>query len=77
MLVEPKLKTLLELVKTSSREELMWMNGYLAGLLERPSQQVAVETAVQQVANIIQQPVPAPTAAPAKPAVQKITLAYG
>ncbi len=36
MLVEPKLKTLLELVKTSTREELVWMNGYLAGLLERP-----------------------------------------
>lgn len=77
MLVEPKLKTLLELVKTSSREELMWMNGYLAGLLERPSQQASVETAVQQAASIIQQPLPAPAAAPAKPAVQKITLAYG
>lgn len=77
MLVEPKLRTLLELVKTSSREELMWMNGYLAGLLERPSQPVSVESAVQEVANIIQQPVPAPVALPAKPAVQKITLAYG
>ncbi|WP_127128788.1 diflavin oxidoreductase [Pseudoflavitalea rhizosphaerae] len=77
MLVEPKLKTLLELVKTSSREELVWMNGYLAGLLERPAAPVAAEGALQQAANIIQQPLVAPSAAPAKPAVQKITLAYG
>lgn len=77
MLVEPKLKTLLELVKTSTREELVWMNGYLAGLLERPQQAASTEAAVQQAANIIQQPIAAPAAAVAKPAVQKITLVYG
>lgn len=69
MLVEPKLKTLLELVRTSTREELVWMNGYLAGLLERPAE--ATAAAIQEVANILQQP------ATTKPAVQKITLAYG
>src|SRR5687767_3687630 len=64
MLVEPKLKMLLELVNTSSKEELIWMNGYLAGLL-------AQNQPVTQ---------PAPVAAevrPAVPAVQKITIAYG
>lgn len=64
MLVEPKLKMLLELVNSSSKEELIWMNGYLAGLL-------AQNQPVQQ---------PAPVAAevkPAVPAVQKITIAYG
>lgn len=75
MLVEPKLKTLLELVKTATREELVWMNGYLAGLLERPSGAASVTSAVQQVASIIQQPSAA--ALPSKPTVQKITLAYG
>lgn len=81
MLVEPKLKTLLELVKTSTREELMWMNGYLAGLLERATSAASAETALQQAATILQQPAGAPVAtvapSPAKPAVQKITLAYG
>lgn len=63
MLVEPKLKTLLELLNSSSREELIWMNGYLAGLL-------AQNQPVQQAA-------PVPVAAEVKPAVQKITIAYG
>lgn len=63
MLVEPKLKVLLDLVNSSSKEELIWMNGYLAGLL-------AQNQPVQQTA-------PAPVAAAAKPAVQKITIAYG
>jgi sulfite reductase (NADPH) flavoprotein alpha-component len=64
MLVEPKLKMLLDLVNTSSKEELIWMNGYLAGLL-------AQHQPVQQAA-------PLPVAAEVKqPAVQKITIAYG
>ena len=64
MLVEPKLKTLLELVNTSNREELVWINGYLAGLLaQRTEPSVAA--------------LPAPQAAIAKPTVQKITIAYG
>nr|WP_315818136.1 flavodoxin domain-containing protein [Paraflavitalea speifideiaquila] len=63
MLVEPKLKMLLDLVNTSSKEELIWMNGYLAGLL-------AQNQPVQQAA-------PLPVAAEVKPAVQKITIAYG
>lgn len=67
MLVEPKLKTLLDLVQSSNREELVWMNGYLAGLLAQPSP-VAPATASG--------PLPAP-AAPVPPAVQKITIAYG
>ncbi|HKP32362.1 MAG TPA: flavodoxin domain-containing protein [Chitinophagaceae bacterium] len=33
MLGEPKLKILLDLVNHSSQEELVWMNGYLTGLL--------------------------------------------
>lgn len=33
MLSESKLKSLLDLVQSSSREELVWMNGYLSGLV--------------------------------------------
>jgi sulfite reductase (NADPH) flavoprotein alpha-component len=69
MLVEPKMKLLLELLNSSSREELIWMNGYLAGLLAQPqhAQHAAPATAAA----------PAAIAAEVKPAVQKITIAYG
>jgi sulfite reductase (NADPH) flavoprotein alpha-component len=33
MLGESKLKTLLELIKNASKEELLWMNGYLNGVI--------------------------------------------
>ena len=35
MLEGPKLQVLLELIKHSSHDELVWMNGYLAGILAR------------------------------------------
>ena len=57
MLGEPKLKVLLELIKHSSHDELVWMNGYLSGLLAREEKK---EESI-----------------PAKPAVGKITIAYG
>ncbi|HEX2683053.1 MAG TPA: flavodoxin domain-containing protein [Ferruginibacter sp.] len=58
MLVQTKLKTFLELVGASTKEELIWMNGYLSGV-------VSAQTQVQ------------PEPAAAKPAVGKITIAYG
>ena len=61
MLAEPKLKTLLDLVSHSTKEELIWMNGYISGLLTQ--------------AGIKQEAVGAPAAA--KPAVGKITIVYG
>ena len=36
MLAEPKLQTLLELIKSSSRDELIWMSGYIAALTGQP-----------------------------------------
>jgi sulfite reductase (NADPH) flavoprotein alpha-component len=57
MLVQTKLKTFLELVGASSKEELIWMNGYLAGIVSRQTEPQAVATP--------------------KPAVNKITIAYG
>lgn len=63
MLAEPKLKTLLDLISHSTKEELIWMNGYISGLL--------TQAGVTQEA-----PVPGVPVA-AKPAVGKITIAYG
>lgn len=34
MLAEPKLKQLLDLVKSSEKEELIWMNGYISGIIK-------------------------------------------
>src|SRR5437764_15187267 len=56
MLGEPKLKVLLELIKHSSHDELVWMNGYLSGLLAEKE---------------------GSTTTLPKPAVGKITIAYG
>ncbi|MGN6533990.1 MAG: diflavin oxidoreductase [Ginsengibacter sp.] len=39
MLVEQKLNTLLELINTSSNDELIWINGYLNGVLSKQKQQ--------------------------------------
>ncbi|WP_205504465.1 diflavin oxidoreductase [Rufibacter psychrotolerans] len=63
MLAEAKLKALQELVQQSSKEELIWMSGYLSGLIS--SQGVGVSAATEAVA-----------AAP-KPAIGRVTIAYG
>ena len=65
MLAGPKLNTLLDLIKSSSREELVWMNGYLSGILSNG--QLQPETQGGQPAEQVK----------AAPAVPKITIAYG
>lgn len=47
MLSETKLKSLLDLVQSSSREELVWMNGYLSGLVSN-GQEAAVPVVAAQ-----------------------------
>lgn len=61
MLTSPKLKIIQELIAGSTREELIWLNGYLAGIV-----------AAQDGNTAELQP-----AAAAKPLVSKITIAYG
>src|SRR2546423_15049702 len=61
MLTSDKLKALRELIAESSKEELAWMSGYIAGLLAKENQQVPAEVAP----------------ASSKPSVNKITIAYG
>ncbi len=51
MLVEQKLNTLLELINTSSNDELIWINGYLNGVLskQKPEVKVAAKNATQKI----------------------------
>lgn len=58
MLAATKLKLIQDLVENSTREELIWINGYLAGITAGANAGAA-------------------EAAPAKPLVNKITIAYG
>lgn len=67
MLAAPKLKIIQELVAGATREELIWLNGYLAGVMSQSSEQAAHLAQVHEAA------------APAQPVgtVNKITIAYG
>ena len=58
MLPASKLKILQDLIASSTKEELIWINGYLSGIL-----------------SVGSEPVNEPVVA--KPAVNKITIAYG
>lgn len=52
MLVEQKLNTLLELISTSSNDELIWINGYLNGILSKqivPEVKPAAKNSVQKI----------------------------
>src|SRR5574338_1383096 len=61
MLDASKMKLVEELVTSSQTEELIWLNGYITGLL-------AGKKGLEQ---------PALAAAQAKPSVNKITIAFG
>lgn len=58
MLPASKLKIIQDLIASSSKEELVWINGYISGVLSAGTEQ-STETVV------------------AKPAINKITIAYG
>lgn len=66
MLGDSKFKTLLDLVNQSSKEELIWMNGYLNGVVQAQVSQPALSAAAAPV-----------VASAATPAVNKITIVYG
>ncbi len=52
MLVESRLKTLQEFISTSTRDELLWVNGYLNGILAQ-QQTIETETASKSKAGKI------------------------
>lgn len=62
MLAEHRLKAFRDLITQSSREELIWMNGFLAGLVSAESASAAP---------------PVAAAVPATPKVSKISILYG
>ena len=70
MLTELKLKILQDLVKSSNKEELVWMNGFIAGVLMNCHDQPALASATTPATVVA-------SATSAKPAVSKITIAYG
>ena len=51
MLAENKLKTLLELIAKSTKEELLWMNGYLNGIVSKqlPGEAPVVKSGVNKI----------------------------
>ena len=67
MLAGPKLKIIQELVAGATREELIWLNGYLAGAVAQTGQEQAAGLALASALG----------ETPARPAVGKITIAYG
>jgi len=68
MLTTPRLKTLQDLIAGATKEELIWLSGYLAGVVA----QTGVESVPVGTLPAAQEP-----EAPAKPSVGKITIAYG
>jgi sulfite reductase (NADPH) flavoprotein alpha-component len=64
MLTSEKLKILQDLISTSSKEEIIWLNGYIAGLIAQSSEQEENLSADRG-------------GQPIKPQVGKITIAYG
>ena len=62
MLAGPKLQTLLQLVKLASKEELIWINGYISGLISQDDSAVSTTSG---------------TATPVAAPKGKFTIAYG
>jgi sulfite reductase (NADPH) flavoprotein alpha-component len=79
MLAEHKLKVLQDLVRSSTKEELVWMNGFLAGVLMNCHDVSSLASVASQTSQALAAtPAPVPAAAtPDKPAVSKITITYG
>src|SRR5258707_2371163 len=69
MLNTPKLKTLQELIAGATREELIWLSGYLAGVVAQATGQLPITV---NSLGTAQEP-----ETPQKPAIGKITIAYG
>ncbi|HVW61902.1 MAG TPA: flavodoxin domain-containing protein [Puia sp.] len=69
MLTTPRMKTLQELIAGASREELIWLSGYLAGVVANAGNTPAISALTAAAA---QEP-----ETPAKPTVSKITITYG
>jgi len=74
MLATPKLTQIQELIAGSSREELVWLSGYLAGVVAAQGQSAPIQAVQTAVATAVETTTPAAAAAPT---INKITIAYG
>ena len=79
MLTSPKLTLVQELIAGASREELIWLSGYLAGVVaQRTHETPAAAPAVPTIApSAVTAPAAAAPAEIPAPGVGKITIAYG
>jgi sulfite reductase (NADPH) flavoprotein alpha-component len=79
MLPALKLKIIQELVAGASREELIWLNGFLAGAVAQLSEQAlqSGEGLGRLAGKGLPVPGTLPGGAPGKATVSKITIAYG
>jgi sulfite reductase (NADPH) flavoprotein alpha-component len=91
MLTSPKMTLVRELITGASREELIWLSGYLAGIVaqrtgEATSSPAATSSSaplagpaaiLPAAATIVETPLPNPGPNAASPAIGKITIAYG
>jgi sulfite reductase (NADPH) flavoprotein alpha-component len=78
MLTTPKMNLIKELIAGSSREELIWLSGYLAGVVAQNSSALAAPTGAAAPSSA-SATVAAPSAIPVTPAATplRITIAYG
>ena len=74
MLTTPKMTLMQELIAGSSREELIWLSGYLAGVVAQGAPAHAAPTAAQ---TAIPAPAATPAASEAAAPPVKLTIAYG
>ncbi|OQP51015.1 sulfite reductase [Niastella yeongjuensis] len=77
MLAEHKLKLLQDLVRTSTKEELVWMNGFLAGVLMNCHDQSTLASSAPSASAPATAAAPVAAPVESKPTVSKITIAYG
>ena len=79
MLTTPKMKLMQELIAGSSREELIWLSGYLAGVVAQPAAAAtgAITGIAAPVSASAPASAPAPAAAPEHSATLRVTIAYG
>jgi sulfite reductase (NADPH) flavoprotein alpha-component len=75
MLTSPKLTLVQELIAGASREELIWLSGYLAGVVAQRTHETTAPVpgpAAATLPAVVAPPVDTPIAG-----VNKITIAYG
>jgi sulfite reductase (NADPH) flavoprotein alpha-component len=91
MLTSPKMTLVRELITGASREELIWLSGYLAGIVAQrtgeatssaaatfsPAPTAGPTAILPASATLVETPAPNPASNTASPAISKITIAYG